>query len=785
PETRAFFSLGQGWVLCAPGRLQPLDSTLVASDSAALFDGTRIVPAREAGPWLSDVHRKSGGLVVVRADPDLVVSEQSPTQARLVLRPAGRGLGLSAHFVYQLEYLEQSVPSDDPFPFVVFERPGEEVGLVHRDFDAEGEALDSLEASTGYRVPCSLDLDGSMDFLDQGAARLEGRGWTVEEAAAIPVRPGGALEPRVRVGDSTEWFDLGVSFELEENEIDTAEVLRSWAEGRRWIELEDGRVARLPQDWLDRYGPFLEELAAPKRDAPAGASPGLAKAIALSPLLEFATGPGATYWAEATRRIAAFDALPETPIPTGVQTEVRDYQVMGFRWLLQMGELGLGCCLADEMGLGKTLQALVLLQHLHASPGPPSLVVAPTSVLTGWLLEAGRFAPDLKVRLHRGSDRRLPAAGEEEGPDLVVTSYALLRQDGEEFLARNWRCLVLDEAQYIKTASSQTARVARGLQAERRIAMTGTPLENHLGELWSLLEFLNPGLLGSRTGFARRFVRPIVEEGKPEQWQVLRQRVRPFILRRLKVEVAQELPPRYQRVLYCELGEEQRALYDRVRATYRDSVRRGVAEGSGASFRIHVLEALLRLRQACCDPRLLPFPEAQEVTSSAKIELLLDNLQRAREGGHRTLVFSQWPSLLRLVVQELEARSEDYLFLHGATRNRGALVERWNEPDGPPTFLISLKAGGTGLNLHAADHVVHLDPWWNPAAEDQATDRAHRIGQTRPVLVDRIVARGTVEELILQLQDRKRAVFTQAVDTDRLVAQEMSSEELLAVFEDP
>ena len=478
-------------------------------------------------------------------------------------------------------------------------------------------------------------------------------------------------------------------------------------------------------------------------------------------------------WLDAGRRLAGFDGIPEREVPSGFTAQLRRYQHRGFEWLVFLRDGGLGGVLADDMGLGKTVQALALLADTHRESGPPSLVVAPTSVVHNWAREAGRFAPGLRVCVHHGA-RRDPRAL--DTADLVVTSYALLRLDSA-IATHTWRIAILDEAQTIKNPASHVARAARALRARHRFALSGTPLENHLHELWSLFEYLLPGFFGTRAAFTRAH-----GSGSLEAFEALRRRIRPFVLRRLKAEVAPELPPLTTVVLHCELGHTQRHVYETLREAYRQSVEASVRAKGVARSKLLILEALLRLRQACCDPRLLPDSLRGDCAESAKLVLLFEVLDAAIDEGHRTLVFSQWTSLLRHVADELDHRGIAYLYLDGATRERAELVRRWNSPDGPPLFLISLKAGGTGLNLTGADHVVHLDPWWNPASEAQATDRAHRIGQARPVVAYKLVARGTVEEKVLELQAKKRHLFTAAIDTGRLDLSGLTLEDLEACF---
>jgi SNF2 family DNA or RNA helicase len=359
---------------------------------------------------------------------------------------------------------------------------------------------------------------------------------------------------------------------------------------------------------------------------------------------------------------------------------------------------------------------------------------------------------------------------------VVVTSYSMLRREIGTLETIAWSTVVLDEAQRIKNPDSTTARAACRLKAKQRLALSGTPVENNLLELWSLFRFLEPGLLGSKTEFLRQFVRPIQQEADPDAHEELRRRIRPLILRRLRREVASDLPPLEEIVVRCEMGPEQRAVYEHIKSLYRARVGPGTAGGSMA-----VLEALTRLRQTCCSPALLPRLaglEPRDSSESCKLNRLMELLDEARAGGHRSLVFSQWPSLLQLVKSRLDAADVNSLFMDGQTGNRDALVKRWNRPDGPPVFLVSLQVGGTALTLTGADHVVHLDPWWNPAAQAQATARAHRIGQQRPVVVHKLICTDSVEEKIMELHTHKQWVADATINTDRLVVRSLAPEDI-------
>jgi SNF2 family DNA or RNA helicase len=435
-------------------------------------------------------------------------------------------------------------------------------------------------------------------------------------------------------------------------------------------------------------------------------------------------------------------------------------------WVAFLRSAGLGGILADDMGLGKTLQAMCAFA---TGATGRTLVVCPTSVIFNWAAELARFRPGLRVCVYHGAARVLDATA-----DVTLTSYALLRLDAAVMSAVKWQAVVLDEAQAIKNPDSQTARAAYALPAAFRLALTGTPVENRLDELWSLMHFANRGLLGGRSEFAERHGRPIAE-GQAGAAAALRQRVKPFLLRRLKQDVAPELPPRTDAVLRVELGDGERAVYDAVRAATQKDLLALLDQGKGV---MQALEALLRLRQAACHPSLVP---GQHAETSSKVEALVEALETAAAEGHKALVFSQWTSLLDLIEPALARAELAFVRLDGSTRDRGAVVARFQADDGPPVMLVSLKAGGSGLNLTAADHVFLCDPWWNPAVEAQAADRTHRIGQERPVFVYRLVATNTVEERILALQDSKRALMDAALG-DGAAAAGLTKQDLLALL---
>jgi superfamily II DNA or RNA helicase len=541
---------------------------------------------------------------------------------------------------------------------------------------------------------------------------------------------------------------------------DPNNVLGAWREGLTMAPLEGGGWAPIPREWLTRYGFLVQDILA-ARSSDNKVSP--AAIPMLSKLCKALDLPHQPCFDRLRPLLEGFESIPEAPLPEDLTAVLRTYQQQGVNWLAFLSSAGLGGILADDMGLGKTVQALTAVSGR-------TLVVAPTSVLDNWAAEAKRFRPSLKVCMFHGPKRTIDTTA-----DIVLTTYALLRIDLPKLMKPKWAMVVLDEAQNIKNPNSQVAQAAFKLKGEFHLAMSGTPVENRLEELWSLFHFCNRGLLGSRSSFQKGFADPI-GLGEKDATNRLRERITPFVLRRMKQEVAPELPPRIEQVLHCELEAEERHVYDAIRAATSKSVVKKLSKGSSV---MAALEALLRLRQCACHVSLVP---GHKATISAKLTLLLERLEVTVANGHKALVFSQWTSLLDLVEPALAKAGIEFVRLDGTTRNRGQVVERFQSKDGPPAMLISLKAGGTGLNLTEADHVFLLDPWWNPAVEDQAADRTHRIGQTKPVMVYRLVARETVEERIMKLQEKKRRLADAALGVaDRALS--LTKEDLLFLLE--
>jgi superfamily II DNA or RNA helicase len=598
---------------------------------------------------------------------------------------------------------------------------------------------------------------------------LVSNGWHVEASGRIVRQPG---TMSVSVQSGVDWFELHGHVEYDTRRAPLPALLAALDKGEQFVTLDDGTLGVLPEEWLRRHA-TVGRLGTRSSDHLrfTRSQAGLLDAL-------IAGVPEAT-WDEAFAgmrvKLQSLEGVrPEDPPPAFSGT-LRDYQRDGLGWLLYLQQFGFGGCLADDMGLGKTVMVLALLAARRAAAADdrrPSLVVAPRSVVFNWREEARRFTPELRVIEYLGTGRaemrgRLPEH------DVVLTTYGTLRRDAPALTAAAFDYVVLDEAQAIKNASSVSAKATRVLHARHRLALSGTPIENHLGELWSLFEFLNPGLLSSGSAFAKSSAGAKLDD---EAVALLAKGLRPFILRRTKEQVAKELPEKTEQTLHCELERPQRVLYDELRQHYRRRLLDGTDARTFARSKLHVLEALLRLRQAACHPGLIDRRRQHE--ASAKLEVLMPRLAEAVDEGHKTLVFSQFTSLLALVRERLDKEGLSYEYLDGQTRDRQASVNRFQSDSSCRLFLISLKAGGLGLNLTAAEYVFLLDPWWNPAVEAQAIDRAHRIGQARHVFAYRLIARDTVEERILELQQKKRSLTDAILTADNAVIRNLQREDL-------
>ncbi len=765
----------QPWVLLEP-EVPRVTLVTVPPQAGPVLDALRVYGMRLPASAREAVLRHLAGLEAV-----FPVSLPESMEARPVepapglllrVRPAGTDTLEVAMRVRPLPEAAP-LPPGEGAPVVRGVRGGERV-MVRRNLVAERAEAEAVREKLGLPqgeagAPVTLEgAEAALGFLEK-VEPLQGPGLRVEweERAWSVGRLDDAAGLKVRVERGHDWFGVEGGVEVDGERVELAVLMDALRRNRRYVPLGPGRWLRLTESLRERLGP-LADLAHATRH-------GLEVSAAAAPVLDALEAAGAEVhappdWRHLAGRIREAQAR-KVPVPRTLKAKLRDYQREGFVWMARLAEWGGGGCLADDMGLGKTLQTLALL--LHRAKEGPALVVAPTSVCFNWVHEAARFAPSLRVHSYREAEREALLGALEAG-DVLVVSYGLLVQDAERFAQVSFATLVVDEAQAVKNPDTARAKALRGLEARARVALTGTPVENRLSELWSLFQIVFPGLLGSREAFRQRFAAPIERDRDAQARASLARVVRPFLLRRTKAQVAKELPPRIETVVPVALSEEERRMYEDARLAALAKL-----SDAGPEKRFELLAALTRLRLLACHPRL---GDADSEVPSSKLERFLERLAELRAEGGRALVFSQFVRHLALVREALEARGVPFQYLDGQTpaAEREARVAAFQRGEGD-VFLISVKAGGTGLNLTAADHVIHLDPWWNPAVEDQATDRAHRIGQKRTVTVSRLVSEGTIEEAILALHAEKRDLANSLLsEADGAAA--LSTDQLLALL---
>ena len=650
--------------------------------------------------------------------------------------------------------------------------------LIHRDAAAELRARQRL-GELGAREEFDLHSATPRLFIASAqvpkcAAALVMDGWRVAVDGVARRRATG-VSARVE-SSGVDWFELKGGVQFDHQEVALPEILQALRRGERTIVLADGSQGVLPEDLAARLAPLAAALGMAAGNRFRRTQTTLLDAL-LATRPEIDTDEA---FERARAELHGFERVEAADAPPGFHGTLRGYQREGLGWLHFLRRFGLGGCLADDMGLGKTVQVLALLESRRAEDAGTALVVVPRSLVFNWHEEAARFAPQLRVLDHTGTQRTREMP-DFSAYDMVLTTYGTLRRDAAELSEVEFDYVILDEAQAIKNSTTAGAKAARLLRARNRLALTGTPIENRLEELWSLFEFLNPGMLGPSSAFRALVKRgtdaaAVAEDGVNPTRALLARALRPVILRRTKSQVATELPERVEQTLVVELERAQRKTYDELLVHYRNTLLPKIARAGIARSRMHVLEALLRLRQAACHPALID--KTLTDAPSAKLDALVPMLVEAIEEEHKSLVFSQFTSFLGLLRKRLDEEGVTYAYLDGTTRDRRAPVARFQTEDDCRVFLISLKAGGQGLNLTAAEYVFLLDPWWNPAVEAQAIDRAHRIGQTRRVLATRLVAHDTIEERILELQQSKRDLADAILGEDQGLLSSIGVEEL-------
>ena len=659
-----------------------------------------------------------------------------------------------------------------------------------RNMELETDGLHYLTASgmEGQKGDTLTPIEGSCDvmhFLVEKIALLKRKGWSIEFEGRLQdmVEAAEWLQPVIAINASDQdgWFIVNIDFYAQDGEcIPTEDVENVLLEGDSFIE-HNNRIVLIDTNLIDAIKEVFDDCSGSREcdygqflvgDIHAGFVMASLKSIQGIKL------EAAPEWLECARLQNQESRLKPVKFDKRLNRILRPYQKEGVSWLHFLERGGFCGILADEMGLGKTIQALAwinLKRCSAATEGRPSLIVCPTSLVENWAEETIRFTPDLSVHIVAGP-RRFKTWDKIGDADVVITSYALLRRDIERYGQFRFSIAVLDEAQHIKNHSTLNAKAAKRIRADHRLVLTGTPIENSVADLWSIMDFLMPRYLGTHRQFKYSFEVPISNRGIEAEhaYERLRRKLRPFMMRRLKQEVAKELPPKIEKIAACSMSPDQKIIYNQLLDQYRSQIFGMVAEQGFDRSRFEIFKTLLRLRQVCCHLDLLQIPEANYDKPSAKMDLFLELLDEAMDGGHRVLVFSQFVSMLKILRKELDKRSIPYCYLDGSTRDRLKIVNEFNSNDSIPAFLISLKAGGSGLNLTGADMVIHFDPWWNPAVEDQATDRAHRIGQSKTVYSIKLITKDSVEEKVLSMQQRKKSIIDATISTEEQVVEKLS-----------
>ncbi|MBW2158925.1 MAG: DEAD/DEAH box helicase [Deltaproteobacteria bacterium] len=770
----AWFEGTPGWQIdTTEGVARPVSELVTPAWLQRLYRSPAMVQSHDDLPELLGESIPRVAALLGAELPDLSsVADLVDQKPRFELKANGDLIDARVRLYVRYEDQEFDVPPDDfPSP-LAFLPPKSGKGrprVVRRDVGAEMAGVQALlnqnfeVSESGEELVASGDE--AIAFWTNGIGELP-EDWDrfiPDDLVDVTIREE-SVTPQMRVSSGVDWLNLDMKFESGGAVVREEELRACLEHGRRLVQLEDGSYAPIDPE---KVGDVLTRMAEIYATAGMKDKLPLSQAGRVQDLLKMVQNAKVSASAKTLfAKIEDIDEIPSVAKPRTLKADLRPYQKDGFSWLVFLHELNTGGILADDMGLGKTVQAIALLLWAKSKyKRKLNLVVAPTSVVPNWEREIAKFAPGLKTVVWQGPNRS-QRAPELEKADVMITSYALLRRDEELLQALDLRYVILDEAQHIKNPMSQTARSAKKLSSERRLALTGTPIENRLSELWSIFDFVSPGLLGTLKTFEERIARPI-DRGDMDTAQRLRGTIKPFVMRRLKRDVAADLPDKIEQEMIVPLAEEQSALYKQVLGQVRKSVLSEVEKKGVSKAQIQILAALTRLRQVACDPRLMKLPDTDfDADDSGKLGALREIIDEAIDGNHRVLVFSQFVEMLNHIRAALDTDGVQYEYLDGSTKDRIERVDHFNEDTSVPVFLISLKAGGTGLNLTGADTVVHFDPWWNPAVEDQATDRAHRIGQTKNVNVYKLIAAGTVEEKILELSAKKRELVSNVLSTE-------------------
>jgi len=790
-----------GWVY-GGGNLWPLENVL-PSPYHAIYNDPIVVARKDVVRFI----RRELPLLATHAriesdlNPDLFTIEPVAPSFRLVAKGSPASVSAALYAVYggmsvpagkQCAVEDFCVPDPDDLLRYGVRYPGKEAlaldELIHLGFrDNKQNSQPGVQTEEGALV--IVGEREVLNFFAAGMPMLRRAGWKVEIEGRVAQHLDSLdfVTPVVRVEGKggAGWFDVSFNYECGSSQsLSPADIQRALRKGESFIR-SGGRTILIDSEAVEAMGDVFADCSSEEADSPGHFRISNIYAGFVKSSLDALDGVDvevAPQWRINADRQGRKLQIEQTPVGEKMSGILRPYQMDGVNWLRFLEKNGFCGLLADEMGLGKTVQTLAWLQltRLNAdADGKPALIVCPTSLVENWAEEMARFTPNLKPLLLSGPDRaeKFAAIG---SSNVVITSYALLRRDIEKYMATTFSVAVLDEAQHIKNPTTQNAVATGRIKAAHRLVLTGTPLENSVTDLWSIMDFLMPGYLGSRDSFRLRYEQPIAKGGPDAETAQtrLRRKIHPFLMRRLKTEVARELPPKIRKIAFCQLTQDQKMVYTEILESSRRKIADMVSSVGFNKCRMEILAVLMRLRQTCCHLGLLNLPGLKAEYPSGKMDLFFELLDEALDSGHRMLVFSQFVSMLHILKAELEKKGLQYCYLDGSTKDRMSVVHRFNTERSIPLFLISLKAGGTGLNLTGADMVVHFDPWWNPAVEDQATDRAYRIGQKKTVYSIKLITKGTVEEKVLALQEKKRGVIDATLENEEKVMDSMTWDDI-------
>ncbi|POY37118.1 helicase SNF2 [Solitalea longa] len=634
----------------------------------------------------------------------------------------------------------------------------------------------ALEMPNHFQLSNSSDFDDEFylhDWLNEHFDLLQEKGFSIDQSGEKRY-VFGKSSINLSFKENNDWFDIHAIVTFGAFEIPFIELKHHILNRRREFSLPNGEIAIIPESWFNTYGNLFAFAEGSKHLKLKKHHIGLIQDYASSDLAEVTMD-------RKLRRLEQFEEIEDFPIPTHFKGELRPYQKAGFNWFNFLSSYNLGGCLADDMGLGKTVQTLALLQKVkeQSEIHQTSLLVMPTSLIDNWISEAKKFTPKLKVHVFTGAAREKDVSLF-ANYDLILTTYGIVRIDHELLEKFYFHYIILDESQNIKNPHSKSAKAIKALKSKHKLILTGTPVENTVADLWTQLSFVNPGLLGTHTYFQNEFIIPIEKKQDEEKLRRLHALIKPFVLRRTKDQVAKELPPKTEQIFYCNMSEEQEKVYEETKSFYRNELLQIITENGVAKSQIPVLQGLTRLRQIANHPKLV---DEGYKFDSWKFSLVVELLQNTLVKGHKILVFSQFVKHLQLLRNELDTLNIRYAYLDGSTQNRSANIKEFKENDDVQLFLISIKAGGTGLNLTEADYVFLLDPWWNPAVEQQAIDRAHRIGQTKNVFIYKFITKNSVEEKILKLQKKKKNLFNSLITVEDSFEKSLTAEDIKALLD--